>query len=88
MSEGRSESRTYSGKHPSSASSPLFTRARQDQVRRVTVKETAVQTVDPPFAYCWSKTNTSAVRDPPVGNSYVDPAPIASRVVSMEAVEG
>ncbi|XP_049664021.1 uncharacterized protein C19orf44 homolog isoform X3 [Accipiter gentilis] len=87
MSEELSESCTYSGKHPSSASSPLFTRERQDQVHRVTVKETAVQTVDPPFTYCWSKTNTSAVLDPPVGNSYVDPVPIASHVVSMDAVE-
>lgn len=55
MSEELSESCTYSGKHPSSASSPLFTREQQDQVHRVTVKETAVQTVDPPFTYCWSK---------------------------------
>ncbi|KAM6039716.1 uncharacterized protein C19orf44 homolog isoform 2-T2 [Theristicus caerulescens] len=86
-SEGRSESCTCSGKHPSSASSPLFTRARQDQVRRVTVKEAAVQTVDAPFSYCWSKTNTSAVLDPPLGSSYVDPVPIASHIISMDAVE-
>ncbi|XP_010560612.1 PREDICTED: uncharacterized protein C19orf44 homolog [Haliaeetus leucocephalus] len=87
MSEELSKSCTYSGKHPSSASSPLFTREQQDQVHRVTVKETAVQTVDPPFTYCWSKTNTSAVLDPPVGNSYVDPVPIASHVVSTDTVE-
>ncbi|XP_009316698.1 PREDICTED: uncharacterized protein C19orf44 homolog, partial [Pygoscelis adeliae] len=87
MSEERSESCTYSGKHPSSASSALFTRERHDQVHRVTVKETAVQTMDPPFTYCWSKTNTSAVLDPPVGNSYIDPVPVASHVISMDAVE-
>ncbi|KAM6189603.1 uncharacterized protein C19orf44 homolog [Sarcoramphus papa] len=87
MSEERSESCTYSGKHPSSASSPLFTRERHNQVHRVTVKETAVQTADPPFTYCWSKTSTSAVLDPPVGNSYIDPVPIASHVISMDAVE-
>ncbi|XP_054038257.1 uncharacterized protein C19orf44 homolog [Rissa tridactyla] len=121
MSEEYSESRTYSGKHPSSASSPLFTRERHNQAQRVTVRETAVQTVDPPFTYCWAKSSTamsqktdedelssgakpshplnpatlvflhtanpSAVLDPPVGNSYIDPVPIASHVISTDAVE-
>ncbi|XP_059687619.1 uncharacterized protein C19orf44 homolog [Gavia stellata] len=87
MSEEHSESCTYSGKHPSSASSPLLTRERHNQVHRVTVKETAVQTVEHPFTYCWSKTNTAAVLDPSVGNSYIDPVPIASHVVSTDAVE-
>ncbi|KFQ79785.1 Uncharacterized protein C19orf44, partial [Phoenicopterus ruber ruber] len=87
-SEDRSESCTYSGKHPPSASSPLFTRVRRDRVHRVTVRETAVQTVDPPFTYCWSRTTPSAVLDPPLGNSYVDPVPVASHVISTDAVEG
>ncbi|XP_054252023.1 uncharacterized protein C19orf44 homolog [Indicator indicator] len=82
-----SESCTYSGKHPSSASSPSSTRKLCGQACRVTVKETGVQTVDPSFTYCWPKANTSAVLDPPVGNSYVDPVPIASHVISMDAVE-
>ncbi|CAM9730701.1 unnamed protein product [Bubo scandiacus] len=86
-SEEHSESRTYSGKHPSSASSPSLTRERHKRVQRVTVRETAVQTVDPLFTYCWSKTNTSAVLDPPVGHSYVDPVPVASHTISMDAVE-
>ncbi|XP_033926588.1 uncharacterized protein C19orf44 homolog [Melopsittacus undulatus] len=87
MSEEHSESCTSSGKDPSSALSPRLARARQERVRRVTVRERAVQTMDPPFTYCWPKANTSAVLDPPVGNSYVDPIPIASHVISMDAVE-
>ncbi|GAB0200508.1 hypothetical protein GRJ2_002516300 [Grus japonensis] len=87
MSEERSESCTYSGEHPSSALSPLRARERHDQVHRVTVKETAAQTVDPPFTYCWSKTNTTAVLDPAVGNSYIDPVPVASHIISTDAVE-
>ncbi|XP_065508400.1 uncharacterized protein C19orf44 homolog isoform X2 [Caloenas nicobarica] len=82
-----SESCTYSGEHPSSAASPLLTRKQRHWVHRVTVKETAVQTVDLPFAYCWAKTTPAAVLDLPVGNSYVDPVPIASHVISMDAVE-
>ncbi|KFP75895.1 Uncharacterized protein C19orf44, partial [Apaloderma vittatum] len=83
-SEERSESCTYSRKHSFASSPPLFTRGRRERGHRVTVKETAVQTADPP----WATTNASAVLDPPVGNSYVDPVPIASHVVSTDAVEG
>ncbi|XP_052555779.1 uncharacterized protein C19orf44 homolog [Tympanuchus pallidicinctus] len=88
MSEEHSESYTYSAKDPSSsASSPLLTRERHKQAHRVAVKETAAQTVDFPFTYCWPRTDSSALLGLPVGNSYVDPVPIASHVISMDAVE-
>ncbi|KFQ12223.1 Uncharacterized protein C19orf44, partial [Leptosomus discolor] len=83
-----SERCTYSGNHTSSASSPLFTRERRDRVHRVTVKDTAAQTVDPPFTYCWPKTHTLAVLDPPAGTSHIDPVPVARHVISADAVEG
>ncbi|XP_009950253.1 PREDICTED: uncharacterized protein C19orf44 homolog [Leptosomus discolor] len=82
-----SERCTYSGNHTSSASSPLFTRERRDRVHRVTVKDTAAQTVDPPFTYCWPKTHTLAVLDPPAGTSHIDPVPVARHVISADAVE-
>ncbi|KAM6235930.1 uncharacterized protein C19orf44 homolog [Porphyrio hochstetteri] len=86
-SEERSEHWRCSGKHSPSASPPLFAREQRGRVHRVTVKETAVQTVDLPFTYCWPKTNTRAVLDPPVGHTYIDPVPIASHVISTDAVE-
>ncbi|XP_027758133.1 uncharacterized protein C19orf44 homolog isoform X2 [Empidonax traillii] len=73
--------------HPTSASSPLGTRERHKRGHRVTVRETGVQTAEPPFSYCWAKANPSAVLSPPVGTGYVDPVPVASHVISMDAVE-
>ncbi|XP_065604750.1 uncharacterized protein C19orf44 homolog [Cyrtonyx montezumae] len=88
MLEEHSESGTYSGKGPSSsASSPLLGRDRHKGLHTVAVKESAVQTVDPPFTYCWSKTHSSALRGPPVGSSYVDPVPIAPHVVGTDTLE-
>ncbi|XP_065714307.1 uncharacterized protein C19orf44 homolog isoform X1 [Patagioenas fasciata] len=82
----RSESRSCSGERLSPAPPPC-TGEQHQRVHRVTVKETAVQTVDLPFAYCWAKTTPAALLDPPVGNSYVDPVPVASHVISTDAVE-
>ncbi|KAM8795061.1 uncharacterized protein C19orf44 homolog [Eudromia elegans] len=85
LSEEHSDSSTRSRGEPSSASSP--SRERHDQAPRVAVKETAVQTLNSPFTYHWPETNNSAVLGPPLGNSYVDPVPIASHVISMDTVE-
>ncbi|OBS70627.1 hypothetical protein A6R68_00819 [Neotoma lepida] len=57
----------------------------QDVTRAM--KETAVQTLDPAFAYQWSEAGGMAAIGPTLGGAYVDPAPIASHIISADAVE-
>uniref|UniRef100_A0ABK0LV84 Similar to human chromosome 19 open reading frame 44 n=1 Tax=Rattus norvegicus TaxID=10116 RepID=A0ABK0LV84_RAT len=51
------------------------------------VKETAVQTLDPAFAYQWTKAGGMAAIGPTLGGGYVDPVPIASHIISADAIE-
>lgn len=85
--EGRAESCTRSGALASSASSLLVARGQHSRGHRVAVTETAVQTAELPFTPCWAKANPSAGLTPPVGTSYFDPVPVASHLISMDAVE-
>ncbi|RMC00986.1 hypothetical protein DUI87_22673 [Hirundo rustica rustica] len=85
--DGHAGSCTRSGAHPSPASSLLVTPEQLSRGHQVTVTEAAVQTAEPPFTYCWAKANPSAVLAPALGTSYIDPVPIASHVISRDAVE-
>ncbi|XP_043946676.1 uncharacterized protein C19orf44 homolog [Protopterus annectens] len=57
------------------------------QQTKTAVKEVAVQTQTPGFSYSWTFDSGSAVLGPPLGSAYVDPVPIASHVLSPDAVE-
>ncbi|XP_031803825.1 uncharacterized protein C19orf44 homolog isoform X1 [Sarcophilus harrisii] len=57
-----------------------------ENVRRLLVKEVAVQTYDPAFTYSWKK-ETMATIGPSLGRAYVDPEPIATHVISADAIE-
>lgn len=63
------------------------TRAAASSVPRVVLKDTAVQTPEPAFAYQWGPAAGTATMGPSLGGAYVDPVPIASHVVSPDAVE-
>ncbi|XP_012584551.1 PREDICTED: uncharacterized protein C19orf44 homolog [Condylura cristata] len=68
----------------------LTPKSRKKQARdgtRVIVKEIAVQTLEPAFTYQWTEAAGMAAIAPALGSAYVDPVPIASHVVSTDAIE-
>ncbi|KAG7487951.1 hypothetical protein MATL_G00028940 [Megalops atlanticus] len=79
--ESRS-SRRGSYSRSSTSASDTITPPRE---RRRTRREAAVQTQTDGLSYTWS--TGMAVLGPSIGMSHVDPTPIASHVVSAEAVE-
>ncbi|XP_006898387.1 PREDICTED: uncharacterized protein C19orf44 homolog [Elephantulus edwardii] len=66
---------------------PTTSRKWVQDVTRVIVKEIAVQTPDPAFTYQWVEAAGVATMTPALGGTYVDPTPIASHVVSADAIE-
>ncbi|XP_041086589.1 uncharacterized protein C19orf44 homolog isoform X2 [Polyodon spathula] len=78
-----SRTSTYSSLSPSRTLTPTPRKGRSSKHR--TVKEAGVQTQATGLAYNWS--NGMAVLGPSIGATYVDPAPIASHVVSADALE-
>ncbi|XP_072338948.1 uncharacterized protein C19orf44 homolog isoform X2 [Scyliorhinus torazame] len=62
-------------------------RKREPGRTRVTVKETAMQTQPSAFTYNWPREEGVAVLGASLGAAYIDPTPIASHVISPEAME-
>ncbi|KAK1157046.1 hypothetical protein AOXY_G24606 [Acipenser oxyrinchus oxyrinchus] len=78
-----SRASTYSSPSLSGTLTPTPRKGRSSKHR--TVKEAGVQTQATGLAYNWS--NGMAVLGPSIGATYVDPTPIASHVVSTDALE-
>ncbi|XP_069784566.1 uncharacterized protein C19orf44 homolog isoform X2 [Narcine bancroftii] len=60
---------------------------KKTEQTRVTVKDTAMQTQPPGFHYTWHRDEGVAVLGASLGAAYVDPTPIASHIISPEAIE-
>ncbi|XP_027701162.1 uncharacterized protein C19orf44 homolog isoform X2 [Vombatus ursinus] len=83
--ESLSESPSYSQRDlPTESEGPA--QKWRENVRRLLVKEVAVQTYDPAFTYSWTKESVATI-GPSLGRAYLDPEPIASHVISADAIE-
>ncbi|XP_001369228.3 uncharacterized protein C19orf44 homolog isoform X2 [Monodelphis domestica] len=77
---------------PSCSKRDLSTQSKEpgkkwgENVKRILVKEVAVQTYDPTFTYNWTKESMATI-GPSLGRTYVDPEPIASHVITADAIE-
>ncbi|XP_060702119.1 uncharacterized protein C19orf44 homolog isoform X2 [Hemiscyllium ocellatum] len=74
----------------SAASSESLYSLEKEQViglTKVAVKDTAIQTQPSGMAYTWSRDEGVAVLGASLGAAYVDPTPIASHVISPDAME-
>ncbi|XP_015220961.1 uncharacterized protein C19orf44 homolog [Lepisosteus oculatus] len=76
-----------SASSPSASGSGTLTPPHETQSphQRKAVKDTAVQTQFDGLSYSWS--NGMAVLGPSIGTSHLDPTPVASHVVSADAIE-
>ncbi|XP_078054194.1 uncharacterized protein C19orf44 homolog [Mustelus asterias] len=62
-------------------------RKQKSRLTKVTVKDTAIQTQPSGFTYSWPREEGVAVLGASLGATYIDPTPIASHVISPEAME-
>ncbi|XP_051893543.1 uncharacterized protein C19orf44 homolog isoform X2 [Pristis pectinata] len=62
-------------------------KVQKSELYKVTVKDTAIQTQPSGFHYTWHRDEGVAVLGASLGAAYVDPTPIASHVISPEAME-
>ncbi|XP_041060724.1 uncharacterized protein C19orf44 homolog isoform X2 [Carcharodon carcharias] len=71
----------------SSESSCSLRRKRESGLTKVIVKDTAIQTQPSGFTYTWPREGGVTVLGASLGAAYIDPTPIASHVISPEAME-
>ncbi|KAM5237941.1 uncharacterized protein C19orf44 homolog [Ctenodactylus gundi] len=66
---------------------PRVLRMQGRNAASVLVREASVQTLSPSLAHHWTEAANMAAIGPASGDTYMDPTPIASHVVSTDAIE-